>query len=71
MNITEESLITIKWLPSLEQGKQKSPRQSKWKHGVGSEFSVKGQRGAAKGVLGQKVNPVGQGIGTAPSPSEI
>jgi hypothetical protein len=58
-NIVQKSLITIKWLPNLEQGKQKSPSQSKWKHGVGSEFLMKRQSGAAKRVLGKKVNTVG------------
>lgn len=47
-------------------GRKKSPSQSKWKRGVGSEFLMKGQSGAAKGVFGKKVNTgkkLSQGLG--------
>lgn len=66
MNILEKSLITIKCLPNMEQEEKKSPSQSKWKRGVGSEFLMKGQSGAAKGVFGKKVNTgkkLSQGLG--------
>lgn len=37
-------------------GRKKPTSQSKWKRGVGSEFLMKGQSGAVKGVFGKKVN---------------